>query len=499
VVTVLGHVDHGKTTLLDAIRETNVTASEPGEITQHIGAYQIEINGKPITFIDTPGHEAFTAMRARGAQVTDIAVLVVGADDGVMPQTMEAIDHAQAAGVPIIVAINKVDRPSANPDAVKQRLMEKGLVPEEWGGDTIYVPLSALEKTGIGDLLEMIALVSEMRDLRAERDKPAEGVVLEAELDKRRGSVATLLVQEGILHTGDSVVVGPVAGKVRAMTDDRGNRLKEAGPSTPVQVMGLSDVPEASELFRVVEGDKKARSLAAETQESERQAQLGAGVAASMLELSQLFAGGEAKVLNLILKADAQGTVEAISSALAQIGNEEVSSNILHVGVGDVNESDVSLAAATKPSVIIGFQVGADAQARRLAADERVEIRRYQVIYDLLDDVRDTLSGMLEVKTQEVVVGQAEVRALFQSSRLGTIAGCYVLDGRIVRGAAVRVRRRGSTVHEGRISSLRHLQDDASEMTQGFECGIVMGDFNEVEVGDIIECLEEQELRRAVL
>jgi len=499
VVTVLGHVDHGKTTLLDAIRETNVTASEPGEITQHIGAYQIEINGKPITFIDTPGHEAFTAMRARGAQVTDIAVLVVGADDGVMPQTMEAIDHAQAAGVPIIVAINKVDRPSANPDAVKQRLMEKGLVPEEWGGDTIYVPLSALEKTGIGDLLEMIALVSEMRDLRAERDKPAEGVVLEAELDKRRGSVATLLVQEGILHTGDSVVVGPVAGKVRAMTDDRGNRLKEAGPSTPVQVMGLSDVPEASELFRVVEGDKKARSLAAETQESERQAQLGAGVAASMLELSQLFAGGEAKVLNLILKADAQGTVEAISSALAQIGNEEVSSNILHVGVGDVNESDVSLAAATKPSVIIGFQVGADTQARRLAADERVEIRRYQVIYDLLDDVRDTLSGMLEVKTQEVVVGQAEVRALFQSSRLGTIAGCYVLDGRIVRGAAVRVRRRGSTVHEGRISSLRHLQDDASEMTQGFECGIVMGDFNEVEVGDIIECLEEQELRRAVL
>ena len=499
VVTVLGHVDHGKTTLLDAIRETNVTASEPGQITQHIGAYQIEINGKPITFIDTPGHEAFTAMRARGAQVTDIAVLVVGADDGVMPQTMEAIDHAQAAGVPIIVAINKVDRPSANPDAIKQRLTEKGLVPEEWGGDTIYVPLSALEKTGIGDLLEMIALVSEMRDLRAERDKPAEGVVLEAELDKRRGSVATLLVQEGILHTGDSVVVGPVAGKVRAMTDDRGNRLKEAGPSTPVQVMGLSDVPEASELFRVVEGDKKARSLAAETQESDRQAQLGAGAAASMLELSQLFAGGEAKVLNLILKADAQGTVEAISSALAQIGNEEVSSNILHVGVGDVNESDVSLAAATKPSVIIGFQVGADTQARRLAADERVEIRRYQVIYDLLDDVRDTLSGMLEVKTQEVVVGQAEVRALFQSSRLGTIAGCYVLDGRIVRGAAVRVRRRGGTVHEGRISSLRHLQDDASEMTQGFECGIVMGDFNEVEVGDIIECLEEQELRRAVL
>ena len=499
VVTILGHVDHGKTTLLDAIRETNVTASEPGAITQHIGAYQIEVNGKPVTFIDTPGHEAFTAMRARGAQVTDIAVLVVGADDGVMPQTLEAVDHAQAAGVPIIVAINKIDRPTASPDAIKQRLMDKGLVPEEWGGETIYVLLSALEKTGIGDLLEMIALVSEMRELRAERDKPAEGVVLEAELDKRRGSVATLLVQEGILRTGDSVVVGPVAGKVRAMTDDRGKRLKEAGPSTPVQVIGLADVPEASELFRVVKDDKSARSLAAEAHESERQAHLGAGVAASMMELSQLFAGGEAKVLNVILKADAQGTVEAISSALSQIGNEEVSSNVLHVGVGDVNESDVNLAAATKPSVIIGFQVGADTQARRLGADERVEIRRYQVIYDLLDDVRDTLSGMLEVKTQEVVVGQAEVRALFHSSRLGTIAGCSVLDGRIVRGAAVRVRRRGSTVHEGRISSLRHLQDDVSEMAQGFECGIVLGDFKEVEVGDFIDCLEDQELRRAVL
>ncbi|MCJ7749823.1 MAG: translation initiation factor IF-2, partial [Armatimonadetes bacterium] len=447
VVTVLGHVDHGKTTLLDAIRETNVTASEPGAITQHIGAYQIEVNGKPITFIDTPGHEAFSAMRARGAQVTDIAVLVVGADDGVMPQTMEAIDHAQAAGVPIVVAVNKIDRPTASPDAIKQRLMEKGLVPEEWGGETIYVQVSALEKTGIGDLLEMIVLVSEMRELRAERDKPAEGVVLEAELDKRRGSVATLLVQEGILRTGDSLVVGSVAGKVRAMTDDRGNRLEEAGPSTPVQVMGLADVPEASELFRVVKDDKSARLLAAETQESERQAQLGAGVAASMVELSQLFAGGEAKVLNVILKGDAQGTVEAISSALSQIGNEEVSSNILHVGVGDVNESDVNLAAATKPSIIIGFQVGADTQARRLAADERVEIRRYQVIYDLLDDVRDTLSGMLDVQTQEVVVGKAEVRALFHSSRLGTIAGCYVLEGRIVRGAEVRVRRRGSTVH----------------------------------------------------
>jgi len=499
VVTVLGHVDHGKTTLLDAIRETNVTASEPGAITQHIGAYQIEVNGRLITFIDTPGHEAFTAMRARGAQVTDIAVLVVAADDGVMPQTLEAIDHAQAAGVPIVVAVNKIDRASAGLEAIKQRLTEKGLVAEEWGGETIYVALSALQKTGIDELLEMIALVSEMRELRAERDKPAEGVVLEAELDKRRGSVATLLVQEGTLRAGDSLVVGSVAGKVRAMTDDRGRRLTEAGPSMPVQVIGLSDVPEASELFRVVEGDKKARSLAAEMQESERQAHLGASGARSMVELSQLFAGGEAKVLNLILKGDAQGTVEAISSALAQIGNEEVSSNILHVGVGDVNESDVSLATATKPSLIIGFQVSADEQARRLAADERVEIRRYEVIYDLLDDVRDTLSGMLEVKTEKVLVGQAEVRALFRSSRLGTIAGCYVVEGRVIRGSAVRVRRRGGMVYEGNISSLRHLQDDVSEMAQGFECGIVLADFNDVQVGDIIECMEERELRRAVL
>ncbi len=499
VVTVLGHVDHGKTTLLDAIRETNVTASEPGAITQHIGAYQVEVNGKRITFIDTPGHEAFTAMRARGAQVTDIAVLVVAADDGVMPQTLEAVDHAQAAGVPIIVAINKIDRPSASPDAIKQRLSEKGLVPEEWGGDTIYVPISAIEKRGISDLLEMILLVAEMRDLRALRDKPAEGVVLESELDKRRGSVATLLVQEGVLHTGDSLVAGSVAGKVRAMVDDLGRRLKEAGPATPVQIIGLSDVPEASEIFRVVDSDKMARSLAQELQETARVAQLAPTGPTSLVELSQLFAEGKVKVLNLILKADAHGTVEAIVTALSQIKSEEVTLNILHSGVGDVNESDVSLAAATKPAVIVAFQVGADTQARRLAGDERVEIRQYQVIYDLLDDVRDTMSGMLEAKFEEVVIGRAEVRALFQSSRLGTIAGCYVLEGRMVRGAVARVRRRGNMIWQGKVASMRHLQEDVNEMSQGFECGIVLSDFNAVEAGDIIECVEERELRRAVL
>ena len=499
VVTVMGHVDHGKTKLLDAIRQTNVVDQEAGGITQHIGAYQATIDGQKITFLDTPGHEAFTAMRAHGANITDVTILVVAADDGVMPQTLEAIDHAQAAGVPIIVAINKIDRPSASPDAIKQRLSEKGLVPEEWGGDTIYVPVSALEKQGINELLEIISLVAEMRDLRALRDKPAEGVVLEAELDKRRGSVATLLVQEGMLHTGDSLVAGLVAGKVRAMADDRGRRLAEAGPSTPVQIMGLSEVPEASDLFHVVETDKVARALAQDRQETARFAGLAPTGPTSLVELSQLFAEGKVKVLNLILKADAHGTVEAIATALCQIRSEEVTLNILHTGVGDVTESDVSLAAATKPTVIVAFQVAADTQARRLAADERVEIRQYQVIYDLLDDVRDTMSGMLEAKFEEVVIGRVEVRALFHSSRLGTIAGCHVLDGRMLRGAIARLRRRGNVVWQGGIASMRHLQDDVSEITQGFECGIVLSGFSEVEVGDIIECVEKRELRRAVL
>ena len=499
VVTVLGHVDHGKTTLLDAIRQTNVTAQEAGAITQHIGAYQVEVNGRPITFIDTPGHEAFTAMRARGAQVTDIAVLVVAADDGVMPQTLEAISHARAAGVPIIVAVNKMDRPGATSDPIKQRLTQEGLMPEEWGGETIYVEISALEKRGIGDLLDMILLVAEMNDLRAVRDKPAEGVVLEAELDRRRGVVATLLVQEGTLHRGDSLVAGPVAGKVRAMMDDRGRPLKEAGPSTPVQVIGFSDVPEASELFSVVKNDREARALAEQRREAAREAELRQRAPQTMMEISQLFAAGEAKTFNLILKADAQGTAEAIAAALQQMGNEEVQLSILHTGVGDVTESDVSLAASTKPTVIIGFQVGVDTQAQRLAADEHVEIRRYQVIYDLLEDVRMTMSGMLEARYQEVIVGQAEVRALFRSSRYGTIAGCYVLEGRMVRGEKVRVLRDGNVVHEGTLDSLRRERDDVREVTGGYECGIVLQGFGDFQVGDIIVCVEMQEVRRALI
>jgi translation initiation factor IF-2 len=501
IVTVLGHVDHGKTTLLDAIRESNIVAQEPGEITQHIGAYQVEVRGRKITFIDTPGHEAFTAMRARGAQVTDIAVLVVAGDDGVMPQTLEAIDHAQAAGVPIIVAINKMDLPNASADAVKQRLTEKGLVAEEWGGDTIFVEVSALGKTGTQDLLEMIQLVAEMRELRALRDMPAEGAVLEAELDRRKGSEATLLVQEGVLRAGDSIVAGPVAGKVRAMTNDRGRRVKEAGPSTPVRVMGLSGVPDASEVFRVVESDREARALADAQRQVEREAGMRASAGTiSMLEISQLFAEGKTRVLNLILKGDAQGTTEAVVDSLAHlVGRAEVSLNILHSGVGDITESDVGLAAATKPAVIVGFQVGVDAQARRLAADEHLEIRQYQVIYDVLADVRDTLSGMLEAVYEEVVVGQAEVRALFRSSRHGTIAGCYVLEGRVVRTAKARVRRAGEVVHEGPFLSMRHVKDDVSDVGQGFECGIVLEGFDEYEVGDVIEAIEEQEVRRVVL
>jgi translation initiation factor IF-2 len=499
VVTVLGHVDHGKTTLLDAIRESNVAAQEAGAITQHIGAYQVVVNERPITFIDTPGHEAFTAMRARGAQVTDVAVLVVAADDGVMPQTLEAVDHAKAAGVPILVAVNKMDRPNAAADAIKQQLTERGLVPEEWGGETLYVEVSALQKTGISDLLDMILLVSDMRGPRAALDGPAEGVVLEAELDRRRGAVATLLVQEGTLQLGDSIVAGPIAGKVRAMTDDRGKRLKEAIPSMAVQVIGLGGVPEASELFRVVGSDREARELAQSQQETQREAHLQAAEPSSMLELSQLFAEGEVKTFNLILKADAQGTVEAVATALAQMGSSEVAVSILHRGVGEVTESDVSLAAATKPTVIIAFQVGADTQARRLAADERVEIRRYEVIYDLLDDVQQTVIGMLEAVYEEEVVGRAEVRALFRSSRVGTIAGCYVLEGRVARGTKVRVRRNGEVVYEGTLGSLRHLKDDVSQMSEGFECGMLVEGFADFEVGDTVECVEMREVRRVAL
>ncbi len=494
----MGHVDHGKTTLLDAIREANVTAQEAGQITQHIGAYQVVVHGRIITFIDTPGHEAFTAMRARGAQVTDIAILVVAADDGVMPQTVEAIDHAKAAGVPIIVAVNKMDRADASADSIKQQLLQHDVVSEEWGGDTIFVPISALQKQGIEDLLEMILVVTDMQELRGVADKPAEGAVLEAELDRRRGPVATLLVQEGTLRTGDAVVMGPVAGKIRAMMDERGERVKEAGPSTPVQVIGLSDVPEASELFRVLPTEREARVLAEGQRLATRQVEMGVPTAPrSLAEISRMLAAGEVKTLNLILKADVQGSLEAITRALSQLKHEEVRFELIHSGVGEVTESDASLAAATKPTVIIGFQVGADTAAKRLASDEGIQIRRYDVIYDLIDEVRLLMTGMLETVFEEYVSGKAEVRALFSSSRIGTIAGCYMLEGHMLRNAKVRVTRRGQTVHTGTLTGLRHLKDDVSEVLQGFECGLSMQSFNAFEVGDIVECVEEREVRRA--
>jgi translation initiation factor IF-2 len=497
VVTVMGHVDHGKTTLLDAIRETNVTAQEAGQITQHIGAYQVQVRGRTITFIDTPGHEAFTAMRARGAQVTDIAILVVAADDGVMPQTIEAADHAKAAGVPVIVAVNKMDRMDAAADAIMQQLSEQGLVPEAWGGETIYLPISALQRTGIDDLLEMVLIVTDMHETRAVADKPAEGAVLEAELDKRRGPVATLLVQEGTLRTGDAVAAGPVSGKIRAMMNDRRERINQAGPATPVQVIGLSEVPEASEIFRVVANEREARTIAERTRTARREAELAAVGPRSLGEISRLFAAGEMKVLNLILKADVQGSVEAIAAGLGQLRHEEVRFELLHSGVGDVNESDVSLAAASKPTMIIGFQVGVDTPAKRQAVDEGVQIRRYDVIYDLLDEVRLLMTGLLETIFEEYVSGRAEVRALFSSSRVGTIAGCYVLEGHVVRGARARVMRQGQVAHAGVLTGLRHLKEDVSEMGQGFECGLSMQSFNGFEIGDVIECLEQREVRRA--
>jgi translation initiation factor IF-2 len=430
--------------------------------------------------------------------VTDIAILVVAADDGVMPQTVEAINHAKAAGVPIIVAVNKVDRADASVDSIKQQLLEHELVSEEWGGDTIFVPVSALQKTGIDSLLEMVLALAEMQELRGDPDKPAEGVVLEAELDRRRGPVATLLVQEGTLRTGEAVVLGPVAGKVRAMMNDRGERIREAGPAMPVQVIGLSEVPEASELFRVVPTEREARVLAEESRLTLRQAEMGTTTGPrSLAEISRMLAEDEMKVLNIILKADVQGSLEAIANALSQLRHEEVKFNLLHAGVGEVGESDISLAAASKPSVIVGFQVGVDPAAKRLATDEGVQTRRYDVIYDLIDEIRLLMTGMLETIFEDFVSGRAEVRALFSSSRIGTIAGCYVLDGHIVRGGRARVTRRGQVVQEGDITGLRHLRDDVSEVLQGFECGISMQSFNGFEVGDIIECVEQREVRRA--
>lgn len=497
VVTIMGHVDHGKTTLLDAIRESKVKVvdTEAGGITQHIGAYQVEIGGKKITFLDTPGHEAFTAMRSRGAQVTDIAVLVVAADDGVMPQTVEAINHAKAANVPIIVAINKCDRPNANPDRVKQGLVEHGLIPEEWGGDVVCVNISALKHQNLDELLEMIILVAEMRELKANPNRPARGNVIEAKLDKGRGPVATVLVQKGTLRVGDAVVAGSVWGKVRAMVDHRGRRVDEAGPSMPVEVLGFNDVPQAGDILVVVPDEKTARQVSQERQETAREAGMHANVPVTLDDLFSRINEGKIQELNLIVKADVQGSVEAVSQALQRLSNDEVRVNVIHGGVGAISESDVNL-AVTSNAVIIGFNVRPDIAARRKAERQGVDIRLYRVIYDAIDDIKAALEGMLEPEYKEVVLGQAEVRATFRVPNVGVVAGCYVTEGKITRNAQVRLLRDNVVLHEGWISSLKRFKDDVREVSANYECGIGLEKFNDIKEGDVIEAFVMEAVQR---
>jgi translation initiation factor IF-2 len=493
VVTVLGHVDHGKTTLLDAIRQTHVVDAESGGITQHVGAYQVEQQGRKITFLDTPGHEAFTAMRARGAQVTDLAVLVVAADDGVMPQTREAIDHARAAGVPILVALNKMDKPAAQPERVKQQLAEVGLTVEDWGGDIICVPVSAKQKKGISELLDNILLVTDVADLRSNPDRPAVGTVVESRLDKQRGPTATLLVQGGTLHVGDALLIGTISGRVRAMLDERGEGVDEAPPSAPVVVMGLSDVPKAGDIFEVVESERIARSIAEERAERRRMAQVrpSRGRTMSLDEIFSRFQAGEAMELNMIFKADVQGSVEPIMNSLEKLGTEDLKVNILHQGIGRISESDVMLASASD-AIIVGFNVTVDEAARRMAAQEGVDIRQYDIIYKLVDDVDKALKGMLEPVYEDVVIGHAEVRAIFNIRRRGNIAGCYVTDGEVARNAMVRVLRNEEELFDSSLDSLKRFQEDVSEVRAGFECGISVAGFDDFQEGDILEFYKRQ-------
>ncbi len=487
VVCVMGHVDHGKTSLLDAIREAHVTDKEAGGITQHIGAYVTEINGEKITFLDTPGHEAFTSMRMRGAQSTDIAILVVAADDGVMPQTIEAINHAKAANVEIIVAVNKIDKPSANVERVKQELVEHGLVAEDWGGDTVFVPVSAHTKEGIDQLLEMIILTAEVAELKANPNRKARGVVIEAQLDKGRGPVATVLVQKGTLKVGDNIVAGAAYGKIRAMMNAKGQRVKEALPSTPVEILGLHDVPDAGEIFMATENDKEARNIA-ETYISQGREKL-LDETKSKLTLDGLFSqiqAGNIKDLNLIVKADVQGSVEAVKQSLLKLSNDEVAVRIIHGGVGAITESDVSLASASN-AIIIGFNVRPDNMAKEVAEREKVDVRLYRIIYNAIEDIEAAMKGMLDPEYEEKIIGHAEIRQTFKASGIGVIAGSYVLDGKIVRGCKVRITREGEQIFEGDLASLKRFKDDVKEVATGYECGLVMEGFNDVAVEDVIE------------
>ncbi len=494
VVTIMGHVDHGKTTLLDAIRSTNVTGGEAGGITQHIGAYQVEINSKKITFLDTPGHEAFTAMRARGAQVTDMTIIVVAADDGVMPQTVEAVNHAKAANLPIIVAVNKIDKPGSDPDRVKQELTEYGLVPEEWGGDTIFVNVSAKQRMGLEGLLEMILLVAEVNDYKANPDKRARGTVIEAELDKGRGPVARILVQHGTLKVGDAFVAGNCFGRVRAMVNDKGRRLKEAGPSTPVEITGLTEVPQAGDPFMVFEDERKARSIADKRSITQRESDMGANTRVTLDDLFKHIKDGEIKDLNVIIKGDVQGSVEALKGSLAKIEVEGVRVKIIHSGAGAINESDIILAAASN-AIVIGFNVRPDNQAALTAEQEKVDIRLHRVIYNVIEEIEQAMKGMLDPIFKETVIGQAEVRSTFKVTKVGVIAGSMVIQGKIARNAEARLIRGGIVIYEGKIDSLKRYKDDAKEVAQGYECGITL-DYNDIKEGDIIEAYVMEAVER---
>ncbi len=495
VVTVMGHVDHGKTSLLDSIRETHVTNSEAGGITQHIGASTVRVNNKKIVFLDTPGHEAFTSMRARGAQVTDIAILVVAADDGVMPQTVEAINHAKAAGVPIIVAVNKIDKEQANPDRVKQELTEHGLVPEDWGGETICVPVSAITKEGMDELLEMVLLVAEMQELKANPNRNVKGVIIEAKLDKGRGSVATVLVQKGTLKVGDSIVAGVAHGKVRAMFDDKGKKVKKAIPSTPVEILGLSEVPNAGEFLYSVEDDKKAREIAELKKEHLRDEQINSSTKVSLDDLFDKISEGEVQDLNIIIKADVSGSIEAVKQSLLKLSHEEVRVNPIHGGVGAITDTDIMLASASN-AIIIGFNVRPTSSALSTAETEKVDVRTYRIIYKAIEDVEAAIKGMLAPEFKEVIMGRAEVRATFKVPNAGIVAGVYVQEGKITRKSSLRLLRDNVVIHEGEISSLKRFKDDVRELQTGYEGGVGIENYNDVKEGDVIEAYIMEEVAR---
>ena len=498
IITVMGHVDHGKTSLLDAIRKSKVTSTEAGGITQHIGAYTVEVNGETLTFLDTPGHEAFTAMRARGAQITDVVILVVAADDGIMPQTVEAINHCKAANVPMIVAINKMDREGANPDRVKQELTEHGLVVEDWGGDIIAVPVSAKTRENIDTLLEMVLLTSEMQELKADAGRKAKGTVVEAKLDKGRGAVATLLIQNGTLHMGDSIIVGSTYGRIRAMFDDSGKKIKSAGPSIPVEVLGLSEVPAAGDRFTVVKDEKTARNMAEARKEKIRQESFATSHRVSLEDLYSQIKEGSVKELSVIVKADVQGSVEAIKASLEKLSTDDVKVRVIHGAVGAISETDITLAAASN-AIVIGFNVRPDNNA--VAASERdgVEVKTYRVIYDAIEDIKSAMIGMLDPEYKEVVLGTAEIRATYKISNVGTIAGGYVLTGKLVRNADVRVIREGIVIFESKLASLKRFKDDVKEVNAGYECGFSVEKFNDIKEGDIIEAYTMEAVQRKEL